>query len=85
MLANDRIQTPALIQLWCNMNNDQSDFNKVLAQVLNLTQETCDEFNAIQMDTAAWYLCRGKLMALNQVIEFFSTIGTKAFGASAGM
>ena len=66
------------------MSNDQSDFNKILAQVLKLTQDTCDEFAAIQMDTAEWYLCRGKLVALNQVIGFFSRIDAKAFGARAG-
>lgn len=64
--------------------NDQSDFNKVLERVLKLTQETCDEFAAIQIDTVEWYLCRGKLMALNQVIGFFSSIDAKTFGARAG-
>jgi len=66
------------------MSNDQSDLNKVLAQVLNLTQQACDEFAAIQTDTVDWYLCRGKLIALNQVIGFFSSIDAKSFGARAG-
>ena len=67
------------------MSDGQSDFNNVLAQVLKLTQDCCDEFATIQMDTAEWYLCRGKLMALNQVIGFFSSMDTKAFAARAGM
>jgi len=66
------------------MSNDQSDVNKVLAQVLKLTQDTCDEFGAIQVDTMEWYLCRGKLIALNQVIGFFPSIDAKRFGARAG-
>jgi hypothetical protein len=69
---------------WCIMDNYQSDFNEALTQILKLTQDTCDEFGTTQMDTVAWYLCRGKLMALNQVIGFFTTFHTKALAARAG-
>jgi len=68
-----------------NMNDDQSDFNKVLARVLKLRQETSAELVAITIDTPGWYLCRGKLVALQQVLGFFSSIDAKRFGASAGM
>ena len=64
------------------MSDPASDFNKVLDQVLNLTQTVVEGFHAAEHNTVAWHVCRGKLIAMHQVIDFFSAIDAKKFVAT---
>ena len=59
------------------MDNRLSNFNTVLEQVLNFTQATYDEFAAANEGTVEHHIIRGKLLALNQVIEFFRSVDEK--------
>ena len=65
------------------MDNRLSNFNTVLEQVLNLTQATHDEFAAVNEGTVEHHIIRGKLLALNQVIEFFRSVDEKRVATGA--
>jgi hypothetical protein len=65
------------------MSDPSADFNKVLEQVLKFTETVVDEYGAAEPKTLNWYVCRGKLLALNQVIDYFSAVDAKKFAATA--
>ena len=51
-----------------------SDFDTVLNQVLVLTEATTTECALLPPESLERHRCEGKLVALNQVIEFFLAI-----------
>lgn len=60
-----------------------SEFNTVLNQVLALTEATTNECGLLPLESVERQRCEGKLLALHQVIGFFSEIDSRKFGAKA--
>lgn len=64
------------------MSDPTAGYNKVLDQVLKLTERVVNEYNAAQPDSPNRYVCRGKLLALSEVIGYFSGVDVKAFAVT---
>ena len=84
MVQHEQRRTLRFLGVEPELCRNVTDVDDVLDAAARRAGAAYDEFAAIQTDTAEWYLCRGKLVALNQVIGFFSSIDAKAFGARAG-
>jgi hypothetical protein len=60
-----------------------SGFNTVLNRVLVLTETTTEECARLKLGTVERWQCEGKLMALEQVIEYFLEADRREFGATS--
>lgn len=60
-----------------------SEFNTVLHQVLSLMEATTEECASLKPGTIERWHCEGKLMALQQVIEYFLETDRRKLGHQA--
>lgn len=60
-----------------------SELNKVLEEVIQLTQASYNEYSTLEPNSAEQLVCRGQLLAYNSILELFSRANTQKLAAGA--